>query len=48
MSVLSGLVGLDADAEFLRTADADLLRHALREAFADAGRTADRTAEEDR
>ncbi len=48
MSVLSGLVGLDSDAEFLRGADADLLRHALREAFADAGRTADRTAEEDR
>jgi hypothetical protein len=48
MSVLSGLVSLDADADFLRTADADLLRHALREAFADAGRTADRTAEESR
>jgi hypothetical protein len=41
MSVLSGLVGLDADAAFLHTVDADLLRHALREAFADARRTAE-------
>jgi hypothetical protein len=48
MSVLSGLVSLDAGTDFLRTAEADLLRHALREAFTDAGRTADRTAEESR
>jgi hypothetical protein len=41
MSVLSGLVSVDADQDFLSTADADLLRHALREAFADAGRAAE-------
>jgi hypothetical protein len=46
--VLSGLVSIDADQDFLSTAGADLLRHALREAFADAGRAADRTAEVDR
>ena len=48
MSVLSGLVGLDAEADFLHSADADLVRHALREAFADAGRAVDRIDEEDR